>query len=328
MAPNQKQTFATLQSIPNPAEDGVLLAKPFPPLTSLVTSEEVAVDNSSALNESHDYEEKTIEPAEENWKFATLKDLFSAAFIEANLLKESQRLASKKPDGVTIIRATIEEEDVWKAPSPSVEDFFSTSRMIELEAARLASATPVKNVACHDHYWSEGTEAPYCKVNGATDFHWDWSQDATATHVALILKEEWARHLVSAQRMEELLLEDARTRRHYFDQTKAKNDPYWNWESPTTVYADPGTINASYWEWNEEEDSAATLIASIMEYEARRELFSIEHIIEAEVQAVGSLDMASASGCAESDAYWTWSAQEECYWTWNNPVVGLSASNL
>lgn len=284
MAPNQKQNLATLQRVP---KDDLLLDSPkqFLPLTAL------DLDNAD-LNDSPKTVISNI-ASDEYWswenKASAFQDFFSAAFLEANLLKESQRLAAR--DDVTIIRAHRQEDAYWDVQASLVR--------------------------------SEANEA----VSQRTGY-WDWPQDdITAVQIALIMKEELARGLLSAPRMEERLLEDARIKRHYLDQTKAENDTYWNWESPTTVYAAPGTINESYWEWQQEDQSctaAALKIANILEYEAKRGLFSIDHLIETLTSTVFSCEQqVFAPHQVESDAYWDCSAQEECYWDWDTSIPVL-----
>jgi hypothetical protein len=294
MAPNQKRNVLNLQTF---AEEDLQLVVPkqYLPLTSLPLSDALSKNDAvevktSIKSSSDDYWQwdasvKTTTPTTEK-----KKDLFSASFFEASLLKESQRMANRR-EGVTIIRAAKHEEhpeDYWDAPQ-------STTRN-EANAAM-----------------SDNTG------------YWDWPKDSKAAQIALILKEELARNLVSAERMEEHLLENARTQTHGFEQTKAENDSYWTWDSPTTVYADPGTVDESYWECSQEEETPVSLLAAILEYEANRELFTVDHMIQAEAKASGQRlapekQVVNAPNKVGSDAYWAWPVGEDNYWDWNTPA--------
>jgi hypothetical protein len=217
-------------------------------------------------------------------------DLFSSAFIESRLLAESQRLQERLQMGITIIRA------------PPM----STDKMA---------------------YWDERSDKVTCEANRAMSDrtgYWDWLPEDQVPLIRLLLKEEMARRQVCAETMERRLLKESQIAPSSEGQRPAKirrasrnveeDEAYWVWDSspPITVYADPNTVDDSYWEWNTGVGikglSAATL-AAIVNYEATRELFSIQHVTKNIVDGasevkVGSKRMAVSS--EESDDYWVW----------------------
>ena len=245
------------------------------------------------------------------------------SLVQAKYLPLTTEVAAPAaPAEPTVVRANNVDEDYWAWEAPAQEekkDLFSASRMIEMEAARVASNAPVKTVASHDDYWAERVEARYSSENAAVSEstgYWEWPQEASSVQIALILKEEFARQQVSGERMEERLREEARTRKHYLPQDKAENDDYWAWETPYTVRAEPSEISDSYWEWDGQVKSEQTereeMIASILAYEEARGLFSGEHIQEQLVQASQSLKEVNVNDA--NDSYWNWPAQEDDYW--------------
>jgi len=296
MAPNRKQISAVLDPL---VDNTSLVQAKYLPLTQDVTatssqaaapavSAEPTIIRNSAAND--DYWNWSAPVEEEQVKPAAV-DLFSTAHLEANLLKDAQRAESQ------VIHAT--------------------------------SHTP----SMSDNYWAERVSAHllHNETSKASDNYWVWpaqkteSSDANISLVALVLEAEKARHLLSASHLEANLVQDSERRAkqsclpraEQFQQKslEEQDEAYWTWTTPTTVKAPANEINESYWEWTTGAPSKESLIAGILEYEAKRQLFSASHIVANEVAASCATQAASTNVCASSDAYWSWPASdEEDYW--------------
>lgn len=298
MAPNQNQKNFSSALLLN--HDEVLVRpKQFPSLTG---SNDIPVVNSDPVSSlkketgavpsvikqiqpSCDSAKYSTEPATSSISSST-EDLFSASFVEACLLAESQRLASGPVKGVVIIRAE-------QRPN--------------------------------DGYWDEAASFVIkSQSNQATadeTGYWDWQsqeQDDVETPLeSLIVQNELDFHEASTRRTAERLLEDASRRLMNgclaTAGTKAEYDDYWSWESPSIVRADPATISESYWEWNDKRAlEASCVIASIPECETKRELFSIEHIVQTETTrtcAQQKQQLVSTAAREELDNYWVWNTE-------------------
>lgn len=261
-------------------------------------------------------------------QLACVLDLPLTDTVQAKFLPLTTEVATSTPATPaepTIIRSNNVDDDYWGWEAPAEKkDLFSASSMIEMEAQRLSTAaTTKKTVAAHDDYWAERVEARYSPENAAvseTTGYWEWPQDATPVQIALILKEEFARQQVSGERMEERLRQDASAvQKHYL--TKAENDDYWGWETPTTVHAEPSQVSESYWEWDGAVKTEATkqqeVVAAILAYEKVRTLFSSEHVQQQLLKesATTTCTTATQTNNTANDSYWNWPAQEsDDYW--------------
>jgi hypothetical protein len=313
MAPNQKHR----KNSPNATDDASLWVtqpnKRYLPLTllsaqgkSTATATVIEQDKEAAELLEEKLSQKALGKHDEYWHWPTLAsdsvvsknrsnktgqetsksskiDLFSAAFIESRLLAESQRLQERLQKGVTIIRAP-------PIPTDDIANWLERSDKVTCEANRTLS---------------ERTG------------YWDWAPGAKedqAPIIQLLLKEEIARQHVSAETMERRLLQD---RRIAEEECPAKirrttlnveeDEAYWWWDSspPITVYADPATVDDSYWEWNTDmgiKSVSSDTLAGILEHAAARELFSIQHLTKRRVQAASKAKVGSKCMAASPEA--------------------------
>ncbi|CAB9523057.1 expressed unknown protein [Seminavis robusta] len=328
MAPNQKFQANSLHTA-HDNEPSLLLAQPqqYLPLTNQQVQDETVIQHdataikdlsvnkpiSSGVAVEQNNDRRKQDENEKYWNWPTLpRDtavvkcssfkikggkqhsqahdfLFSADFIEAKLVAESQRIQERLQQGVTIIRAPPREDGYWEERSGK------------------------------DVVLSNANQA----VSERTGY-WDWSPSVEtdrAPLIALIRQEEFARQQVSAKTMEHLeqlppSTEHAATKCRRTISNNNKDDAYWHWESPpTTIHADPSTVHDSYWEWNTERTTtaeAAALLASILEHEATRQLFSIEHVTDTLVAGVQQEEHDSAG----SKRNMTQESEDYTYWTW------------
>lgn len=186
-----------------------------------------------------------------NSKVEPKKDLFSAAHFEENAKRDYQR----------------RQEEAW------------TQTFVRAAMAQQQEPS----------YWEERVESFTVRSDanarvGNTTGYWDWPEETrvNALQIALILQEELARQQVSAAAMEQQLVRDVETqsKKPYDYETKPEHDDYWAWTNPTTVRAASCDMNESYWEWTV--PIVSTRIASLLEYEAHRSLFSVDHYMNLE----------------------------------------------
>jgi hypothetical protein len=285
MAPNRKQLLDVVAPLIDTTQ---LVQAKYLPLThveaSATTTETDTVSNVS--NEDY-WSWTSTAPAATEAEEKT--DLFSASHLEANLVQASKQEQEPK--------TTVSRANASSAPS---DDYWAE----RIQAIRSNNANATLELSSDDYWYSP--EEP---------------EKIRDVQIAMILKEELARHLVSADAMEQRLVQQAAQAKNIPSKAKAENDSYWQWDTPTTVHAPAGTINESYWEWSapEAEDThKARLIASILQYEANRQLVSTQRvqdnlIQEAEAQASSC---GSTQHAAANDRYWSWNTKslEDDYW--------------
>lgn len=287
MAPNRKQLAFCLG---NPLVDNTQLVQPkYLPLTHTLEQATVpapvTTDAQSFNNNGPSDDYWNWEAPEVTKEEEAPKDLFSVSSIEANLLKEAEQLKA----------------------SSDVE-------------------------ASNDGYWAEAEQDTVVvdeanKALSQETGYWDWPEQLKDAQIAMILRDELARNRVSVDAIEKQLVQQSAQEqtRNPFCQPKAENDSYWTWEVPTTVEADSGDVNDSYWQWNteDEEETNAAVVASILQYEANRELLSAAHVERSLASAPQpSTTCAQQASSEDSDDYWAWQAQEDDYWNMRPaPVV-------
>ena len=297
MAPNRRQIAAAL----DPLEDNTpLVQAKYLPVTNTTSSSSSTTVPAPQATVVRSDTSATVADAYWNWssekKIKVEKDLFSACHFEQNAIRDYQRRQQEASSKQTTI-------------------------------VRSSTPAPVAS------YWEERVEALLTSVRTirsdaharVTDY-WDWPEETrvNALQVAWILQDEWARHQVSAATVEQRLVQDAATRKNVRDQTNVEHDEYWEWETPSTVHAEPSNVNESYWQWETPMVSKATqkqhVMASILEYEAIRPLFSGDHTWKVQVDAAATKTSSSIAveaaplAAAASDSYWTWPAEENDYW--------------
>ncbi|CAB9502529.1 expressed unknown protein [Seminavis robusta] len=246
--------------------------------------------------------------------------------LTAQIQQQEAPVAPKPAEEPTIIRSNVNSDDYWgwSSSEPTLTvDLFSADRMeanllADVERRSNATTKVIRAADTSEDYWAERVEAHIvhsesnAAVSEATGY-WEWPQDASTVQIALILKEELARNVTSAQTMEARLVEDAKTHTTTESQAKPENDDYWAWTPEATIVrADPSSVNESYWQWNTETAQVKEqVIATIVAYEEIRGMFSAEHIqanLEKTVTPEPSRPQES------SDSYWCWPAEEDDYW--------------
>jgi hypothetical protein len=225
------------------------------------------------------------------------------------------------PAQPTVVRSGVNSDDYWyqrHCPEPS-KDLFSANHLVsnlnrDVER-RSQSATPIIRASApsSSDYWAERVQAHivHNSANAAVSEstgYWEWPQVASTVQIALILKEEFARNLVSAEAIEARLVRDAQSTKAE-SQAKPEHDDYWTWQEPATVvHAD----SKAYWEWTC--DAKQQLIDAIVAEEQVRSMLSADHIqTNLEKQAAVAVPV-SAPLLEANDAYWCWPAEEDDYW--------------
>lgn len=295
MPPNQNHKFGSALLLNH--DEVLVRPKHFLPLTSNLPV--LPSDAVSSLKTVVPSVIKQEEPSADSSKhclnvpsttsISSTQDLFSASFLEAGLLAESQRLAAGLAKGVVIVRA---EQRV------------------------------------NDGYWDEAASfvirSESNRAKADTCGYWDWQSqqqdDSEAPLKSLVAQNDFAFQEASTSRTAERVLEDAAQRLmngcRTTSGTKPEHDDYWSWKClPGIVRADPATISESYWEWHDEKALKALASAvSASECESKRELFSIDHIVQTETAQTFSpqtKQLVSDASRDELDNYWAWKAEAE-----------------
>ena len=281
MAPNRKQISAALSE---PTQ--LVVQAKYLPLTQIATPTAAPQQETAAVTLIRSSVAPSVADDYWNWSAADTikssnntaepeKDFFSAAHFEENAIRDYQR-RQEEASTQTFVRATTAQKQ-----EPS--------------------------------YWEERVESFTLRSDanarvGNTTGYWDWPEESrvNALQIALILHEELARQQMSAAAIEQRLVRDAtvQSKKQYYE-TKPEHDDYWAWSNPTTVRAAPCDVNESYWEWESTVPSISTKIASLLEYETNRSLFSVDHYVALESHAIKAVaPTVRASAVAESQGYW------------------------
>lgn len=216
------------------------------------------------------------------------KDLFSAAAIEANLIKDSQRAPS-----ANVIRAsdvsendcywdeTVEEvstttkpqhDTYWSWPAQAQSALIQAILEEEAASQKLSTAKLLKNLLnsrsaaaksqpnpASDNYWEWPSQATNEDLDEAySRAYWEWESDLPSSTpsnsevIAALLQQEACRQILSLERMEKNLKEF----RASGDATQASSsDSYWAWPTVEDNYwdmnAQPAVAAAGqgYWDW-------------------------------------------------------------------------------
>ena len=273
MAPNVKQLHALASSL---ADINVVQAK-YLPLTHQTTVQQqeetsapsVPVRSPAQIAESDSYWSWTadvpVAVAEEQLEQPALpnKDLFSAAAIEANLIRDSQRPAAKElvvaadaadhddywaeasSSSSSVDQTKPQHDDYWYAPANPEEAHIQAILNEEFARQQVSLATIERNLlaarsqsrasgqkASNDDYWAEETVVPAIDSSLQETYsqnYWVWESDSCgkANNITeSILAEEKCRQAVSLARIEHNLKS---TVLPPCGQTKAACDDMWNW---------------------------------------------------------------------------------------------------
>ena len=293
MAPNVKQLHLLASSL---ADISVVQAKYLP----LTHSTEQAVQQAAPvpsrtpaqIAESDSYwgwsADVPSTPVIQQEEEQPTKDLFSAASIEANLIKDSQRTpsadiivasdAAENDDYWAEATASADKtkpqhDDYWYAPANPEEAHIQAILNDEFARQSVSVQTVEKNLlaarsqsratgqkAANDDYWAEAT-APVDSLKEAySQSYWNWDSDVRskaevnkADLIESILAEEQCRQAVSCARIEQHLKS---TVLPACGQTKASSDAMWSWShdaKPSDSYWDttlPQAVGhqAGYWD--------------------------------------------------------------------------------
>lgn len=229
----------------------------------------------------------------------------------------------------TVIRSTVNSDDYWYQPNTSPEPtLFSADHLVSnltRDAERRSRSTsPTIRAAAPSSadYWAERVQAHLvhnsanAAVSEATGY-WEWPQVASTVQIALILKEEMARQILSAEATEARLVRDTRSSATAESHARPEHDDYWAWKEPaaTIIHADPKHIQEAYWEWTTEASAPhmkQQMIAGILANEKVRSMLSVDHI-QANLEQHTAVPV-SAPLIEANDAYWCWPAEEDDYW--------------
>mmetsp|Transcript_2393 Transcript_2393/g.6347 ORF Transcript_2393/g.6347 Transcript_2393/m.6347 type:complete len:319 (+) Transcript_2393:120-1076(+) len=227
------------------------------------------------------------------------EDALSTDNIEANLIRDSNRLSSKEQ---------AEEQDGTDAAN----DTYWAERTVPLHQQAPATA--------------------------ATADYWYWSNSEPAVSpkqalLASILAADAARVATSAEHMQSSMTHQAPCEAVQVETTKSQNDAYWAWESPVVaahvVEDDDSSMAAGrYWDWSSQdqrpskEQQKVTLIQAILAMESARQALSTDRMVELQMQNDA---VSGAQSSSENDAYWQWSEQQELdgnsYWNWSSSAA-------
>jgi len=175
-----------------------------------------------------------------------------------------------------------------------------------------------------DNYWEERVEAMriYSQANALvsnTMGYWEWPEEkqVAALQLALIVREELARQVLSARATEDRLAQDAAKCENVQSdgpsKLEAEHDQYWSWSGPaSTMFAAPSSVNESYWLW--EDPSLASkaqqqqcLTLAILKYEASRSSFSGDHMqANLQVDCDARATAVAPALAPAADSYWNW----------------------
>ena len=283
MAPNVKQLHLLASSL---ADLEVVQAK-YLPLTHPASDQQVAQPTTQApsvpsrtpaqIEASASYWDwqPEVPSVQEEAVEEPKKDLFSAASIEANLIKDSQRTASAN---IVVAEDTAENDyywqerveqadqtkpqhdDYWFSPANPEEahiqailndEFARQSVSLEtIEKHLLAARSALRATGqkpANDDYWCES--APVVERESLKQVYsqnyWTWESDVSgksesnkAALIQAILAEEQCRQLVSLARLEHNLQTSVLPA---CGQTKASSDEVWSWSHDATP-------SDSYWD--------------------------------------------------------------------------------
>jgi len=244
MAPNVKQLHLLAHSI----ADLEIVTSKYAPLTQETTQEVVAtpaVVASSSIESVSYWDWPADVPAVEEPK----KDLFSASFLEANLIKECQQESSN----VAVVNADENDcqssHDYWTWPAAT------TTGPQEEETRRIASdnywawKTPAEETATTDSEEEQALKEAYSKA------YWEWRSDDVNQAAVVedndavvrsILQNENIRAVFSVERLVEHLKANQLPESVGLSSCRDSND-YWDWNAkstPVVAAADQG-----YWDW-------------------------------------------------------------------------------
>lgn len=202
------------------------------------------------------------------------KDLFSAASIEANLIKDSQRTTSAdiivasdaaenddywaEASTVSASKTKPQHDDYWYAPANPEEALIQAILNDEFARQSVSVQTIQKNLlaarsqsratgqkAANDGYWAEATVPVDTLKEAYSQSYWNWDSDLRskaeankADVIDSIMAEEQCRQAVSCARIEQHLKS---TVLPPCGQTKASSDAMWSWShdaKPSDSYWD------------------------------------------------------------------------------------------
>jgi len=247
--------------------------------------------------------------------------------LEQEQQQESAPVVAKQPQTTSVSYWDWPTEDIKDEEEPAVVDLFSASRIeVNLIKSAAAQAEAESNtVADHDDYWAEASEqdvqeekevirAPQHLTDAS---YWEWSSDEKEATIRSVLADEQARVQTSIESIERFETSNSRptTSTKQVHSQKESNDSYWQWNSTKVAshVDDASHPNASYWDWEATPTAKpASMVQSIMEYEAARELLKVSTIVQ-------QLQQTTVSSCgatkASSDDYWNFSEQYgDEYW--------------
>jgi hypothetical protein len=208
--------------------------------------------------------------------------------------------------------------------SPEVEqepvDLFSAANIQSnlIQAANAITESESQQVADHDDYWADRSQAPAALVTQPQHVecsYWKWPADQDSKKAAIdqILAEERAYQLVSAATTEATESAAEAPMSRHVEPSKAANDTYWAWQSQQVA---AHTLDAShpsnnYWHWDVQAEEVQTPLQALLEYESVREFLTAANIVH-QLQQSQRVEAPCALQ-ASSDDYWS-ECQADQYW--------------
>jgi hypothetical protein len=242
------------------------------------------------------------------FKFLPLTDpREQGQFLEQQQKLESETAAEEYSVSYWDWTANTPEEKVQKK-----HDLFSVSHiesnMIN-DAQKAAYSSPWQQLAAHDDYWAEHSEATdeekdlSTKPQHKSDGYWYWAVNRN------IHAEHMAERLTSTSRIESQLLPRVQAGSSVRND---KHDSYWTWQDTVIRQQLDQNPIQDYWKWNtlSMDDEKQHLIQSLLEYDAARQLFTADHIEKQLVAHASRVqrgqEVVFAAGAINSSAYWYW----------------------
>ena len=204
-------------------------------------------------------------PSEDYWVWPTKEQpesIFSAAHIEANLIRDARRREAEKEQKEAEADSCNDDSDSywdWSCcPHPNV----LTSNYMEmrmLQGGYLEDGTMmIRETPCGetDLYWDTTTakdkDAATVRSPRPAGSYWDWpaTRDAKIALMASLLTETQINELLSAQHTEAMLRATASDM--YWSESRVLDqqdtDYYWQWShEPATTLIEP--LPENYWVW-------------------------------------------------------------------------------
>ncbi len=246
----------------------------------------------------------------------SLQNTVQPKFLPLTHPKEEQQ--QPKPEA-----QQVESISYWDW-SPEVEqepvDLFSAANIQSnlIQAANAITESESQQVADHDDYWADRSQAPAALVTQPQHVecsYWKWPADQDSKKAAIdqILAEERAYQLVSAATTEATESAAEAPMSRHVEPSKVANDTYWTWKSQQVAAhtMDASHPSNNYWDWDAQAAQLQSPLQALLEYEAAREFLTAANIVR-QLQQSQKFETACALQ-ASSDDYWS-ECQADQYW--------------